>query len=68
MYKAYLSKGPNSVIFFLILVLLGKFIMLNLLLSIMLGHFEMSSTLVRIKIEDDILSEFEKSKKREMEK
>ena len=53
MYKAYLINFENgSLLFFVILVLLGKFIMLNLLLSIMLGNFEMSSTIIRAKIED----------------
>ena len=44
--------------YFFLLVLLGKFIMLNLLLSVMLGNFEMSSTIIRAKIEDKILQQF----------
>jgi hypothetical protein len=40
MYKAYLSVSPRASAFFIILVLLGKIILLNLFLAILLGNFE----------------------------
>lgn len=54
MYKAYLASGESStsVAYFIILVLLGRIIMLNLFLSIMLGNFEMSSLIIKGKMED----------------
>jgi hypothetical protein len=59
MNEAYLcDQSSGSLMYFFLLVLLGKFIMLNLLLSVMLGNFEMSSTIIRAKIEDKILQQF----------
>lgn len=68
MYKAYLanSDSSSSVAYFIILVLLGKIIMLNLFLSIMLGNFEMSSLIIKGKMEDQILKIFEKSREKEI--
>ena len=40
MYKAYLAVSPGAVIYFLVLVLIGRIVMLNLFLSIILGNFE----------------------------
>jgi len=67
MYKAYLANGDSSssVAYFIVLVLLGKIIMLNLFLSIMLGNFEMSSLIIKGKMEDQILKIFEKSREKD---
>lgn len=62
MYKAYLASGKSTVSYFILLVLLGKIIMLNLFLSIMLGNFEMSSNIIKGKMEDMILTQFEQNK------
>jgi len=59
MYMAILSNGPTSVSYFIVLVLIGNFIMLNLFLAILLGNFEIASLLIRGKNEDKILKEFE---------
>ena len=40
MYKAIRSNGHQSVNFFIMLVLIGNFIMFNLFLAILLGNFE----------------------------
>jgi hypothetical protein len=70
MYKAYLvnREDSSSVAYFIILVLLGKIIMLNLFLSIMLGNFEMSSLIIKGKMEDQILKIFEKSREKDQNK
>ena len=47
MYMAYMAVSPSSVTFFVVLVLLGKIIMLNLFLSILLGNFEQASLIIR---------------------
>lgn len=65
MYKAYLAVSASSVAYFILLVLLGKIILMNLFLSIILGNFEMSSKIIRGKMEDKILSQFERTKKRQ---
>lgn len=56
MNEAYLCENNSNkktfILYFFLLVLIGKFVMLNLLLSIMLGNFEMSSTIIRAKMED----------------
>jgi len=59
MYMAIQSSGPASVGYFITLVLIGNFIMLNLFLAILLGNFEQASLLIRGKNEDKILKEFE---------
>jgi len=51
------------VVFFVALVLLGKIIMLNLFLSILLGNFEQASLIIRGQMEDQVLRQFEMSKK-----
>ena len=40
MYKAYLAVKPSAVVYFIVLVLVGKIILLNLFLAILLGNFE----------------------------
>jgi hypothetical protein len=55
MYKAYLAVKPRAVIYFIILVLVGKIILLNLFLAILLGNFEQESLLIRGQMEDAIL-------------
>lgn len=55
MYKAYLSVSPSTVSYFFILVLLGKIIMLNLFLAILLGNFEQASLMIRSQMEDKVL-------------
>lgn len=47
MYKAYLAVAPSAVIYFIIVVLIGKIILLNLFLAILLGNFEQESLLIR---------------------
>jgi hypothetical protein len=47
MYKAYLAISPKAVGFFIVLVLLGKIILLNLFLAILLGNFEQESLVIR---------------------
>ena len=47
--------------YFIILVLFGNFIMLNLFLAILLGNFELASLITRSKNEDEILKEFDKT-------
>jgi hypothetical protein len=59
MYKAYLAISPKAVLFFIILVLLGKIILLNLFLAILLGNFEQESLVIRGQMEDQILQKFE---------
>lgn len=65
MYKAILSQGYSSVIFFIFLVLIGNFIMLNLFLAILLGNFEHASMIVRVKNEDIILNQLLRSNNQE---
>lgn len=48
--------------YFIILVLFGNFIMLNLFLAILLGNFELASLMTRSKNENEILTQFEKNK------
>lgn len=60
MYEAYLSFGPTSYIYFFLLVVLGKIILLNLFLSILLGNFELSSLITRSQEEDLKLRQIEK--------
>jgi hypothetical protein len=63
MYKAYLAVSPSAVIYFIIVVLIGKIILLNLFLAILLGNFEQESLLIRGQMEDSILKKFEHSQK-----
>lgn len=58
MYKAYNATSYVSVIYFIMLVLIGKIILLNLFLAILLGYFEQSSLLIRQQNEDQILQKF----------
>ena len=60
MYKAYLAVSPNSVGYFIVLVLLGKIILLNLFLAILLGNFEQESLVIRGMMEDQVLEKVEK--------
>lgn len=55
MYQAILSGGQLSVFYFILLVLFGNFIMLNLFLAILLGNFELASLMTRSKNEDEVL-------------
>lgn len=59
MYKAYLAVAPTAVIYFIIVVLIGKIILLNLFLAILLGNFEQESLQIRAQMEDAILKKFE---------
>jgi len=59
MYKAYLAVAPTAVIYFIIVVLIGKIILLNLFLAILLGNFEQESLQIRGQMEDAILKKFE---------
>ena len=63
MYKAYLAVKPSAVVYFIILVLVGKIILLNLFLAILLGNFEQESLLIRGQMEDSILKKFEHTQK-----
>ena len=58
-YKAYLAVAPTAVIYFIIVVLIGKIILLNLFLAILLGNFEQESLQIRAQMEDAILKKFE---------
>lgn len=61
MYMAIQSEGGSlAVLYFVGLVLLGNFIMLNLFLSILLGNFEIASLIIRGRHEDKVLKNFEK--------
>jgi len=61
MYKAYMAVSPKAVIYFIIVVLIGKIILLNLFLAILLGNFEQESLLIRGQMEDSVLKKFEHS-------
>lgn len=58
MYKAYNSSSRLSLVYFILLVLIGKIIMLNLFLAILLGYFEQASLTIRSQNEDLILQKF----------
>jgi len=60
MYDAFLNVGKTSYIYFFLLVILGKIILLNLFLSILLGNFELSSLITRSQEEDIKLKHIEK--------
>ena len=60
MYEAYLNVGHTSYIYFFLIVVLGKIILLNLFLSILLGNFELSSLITRSQEEDIKLRHIEK--------
>jgi hypothetical protein len=55
MYKAYLAVKPIASVYFIVLVLVGKIILLNLFLAILLGNFEQESLIIRGQMEDKIL-------------
>jgi hypothetical protein len=61
MYKAYLAVSPLASVYFIILVLVGKIILLNLFLAILLGNFEQESLIIRGKMEDKILKQFDQT-------
>ena len=60
MYEAYLNVGHTSYIYFFLIVVLGKIILLNLFLSILLGNFELSSLITMSQEEDIKLRHIEK--------
>ena len=55
MYKAIRSNGVQSVNFFIMLVLVGNFIMFNLFLAILLGNFEQASMIIKSEVQQKIL-------------
>jgi len=59
MYQAYLATGAPASIYFIVMVLMGKIIMLNLFLAIMLGNFEQASMDIRSENEDAKIKQFE---------
>jgi len=59
MYKAIRSKGHQSVNFFIMLVLVGNFIMFNLFLAILLGNFEQASMIIKSEVQQKILDKIE---------
>jgi len=59
MYNAILANGSFAISYFVGLVLIGNFIMLNLFLTVLLGNFELASLITRGTHEDNILKKFE---------
>ena len=59
MYNAIQANGSFAVAYFVGLVLIGNFIMLNLFLTVLLGNFELASLKTRGTHEDNILKKFE---------
>lgn len=53
------SVGSPSVIYFIWLVLVGNFIMLNLFLAILLGNFEQASCMIRSRDQAKLLREYQ---------
>ena len=53
------SVGSTSVIYFIWLVLVGNFIMLNLFLAILLGNFEQASCMIRSRDQAKLLREYQ---------
>jgi hypothetical protein len=47
MYEVYVNVGHLSYVYFFLLIVFGKTILLNLFLSILLGNFELSSLITR---------------------
>jgi hypothetical protein len=56
MYKAIVSSGSGSIGYFLVLKLIGDFILFNLFLAILLGNFELASLMIRGKRAEAVLA------------
>lgn len=62
MYLGYQARQEIAVAYFMFLVLLGRIILLNLFLAILLGYFEQASQQIREEQEEKMIEEFQKSK------
>ena len=58
MYLAYQSDLRVQVLYFIFVVLIGKIILLNLFLAILLGNFEHASQIIWEEQEEKLINEF----------
>jgi len=63
MYMAYQTNNKLAVLYFIVLVLISRIVLLNLFLAVLLGYFEAASTSIREQHEKFLLAEFESSLK-----
>lgn len=62
MYLGYQAKKEIAVLYFMVLVLFGRIILLNLFLAILLGSFEQASQIIREEQEKNIIEQFNRTR------